>query len=94
MGCRELQPLPLFTESRQEICDLEGTHDSARDLMPLGSLGPGAETHLAFLQSEGAGWRRGLCRAGDWAGDRQLRLPELTALMHVLSLLQGGSFLH
>lgn len=43
---RKLPPLPLFTEGRQETCDLEGAHDSAKDLMPLGLLGLGAKARL------------------------------------------------
>lgn len=50
---RELPPLPLFTESRQETCDLEGAHDSAKDLMPLGLWG--LEQRPVYLLREGAG---------------------------------------
>lgn len=50
---RELSPLPLFTENRQETCDLEGTHDSARDLMPLGHWG--LEQRAIYLLGGGQG---------------------------------------
>lgn len=50
---KELPPLPLFTESRQETCDLEGARDSAKDLMPLGLWG--LEQRPIYLLREGQG---------------------------------------
>lgn len=50
---RKLSPLPLFTESRQETRDLEGTHDSARDLTSLGLWS--LEQRPVYLLGEGQG---------------------------------------
>lgn len=52
-AARKLSPLPLFTESRQETCDLEGTHDSARDLVSLGLWS--LEQSPIYLLGEGQG---------------------------------------
>lgn len=50
---RKLPPLPLFTESRQETCDLEGARDSAKDLMLLGLWG--LEQRPIYFRREGQG---------------------------------------